>query len=119
MVTEEDINKAYATLCTRKSELYRAREAEAAALQTLKSAKYSGILSGKIYGKNETEQEAVAEALLTAEIADTYGQERWRRQAQHDYELALLEVERLQLLSTARWMVALGFDSPVSRQAVE
>ena len=98
MITEEDINQAYAVLEITRKRLFDAVSEEAGAKSALEASESLAILRGLITGKNESERKAARSKVLENEIHALDFLEETRRGAQYDFQVAESEVERIKLI---------------------
>jgi len=99
---EQTIGEAYARLQQARMALWRAAEQAIQARLTLEKERAARLMTGEIAGKNEAEREARARELLTSLYEAVEAAEADERRARLEYDLARLEVERVEAL--LRWL---------------
>lgn len=95
---EQTITEAFRKLYRTRQELWQASEKTIAARIELEKERAARLLSGEIIGKNEAERDARARELLTRLFIDVEAAETAERQSRIAYELAKIEVERIDFL---------------------
>ncbi len=95
MLDESTITTAYDALATARRELWGATERVIRARLDLEKERGARTLTGEITGKNEAEREARARELLTSLFEALEAAETEERSARMAYDLARVEVERI------------------------
>jgi hypothetical protein len=101
---EQTISSAYGRLAKSKQDLWQVAERVTARRIALERAQAMALVSGEISGRNEAERQAQARERLHGEYAELEAAEAEERRARLDYDLARIEVERIE--TVLRWLTA-------------
>ncbi len=114
-ISEDEIFRAYANLKSASQRLFEAKTKQSASERKLHDYEAYLLVSGKIDGKNE-EIRGAQIRMLTADLrAELHPLSEEVSKAQHEYELARLDVEML--LTVIKFLAAVG--RPLSPMSIE
>jgi hypothetical protein len=114
-INEDEICRAYASLKSASQRLFEAKAKQTASERKLHDYEAYLLVSGKIDGKNE-EIRGAQLRMLTADLrAELHPLSEEVNRAQHEYELARLDVEML--LTVIKFLAAVG--RPLSPMSIE
>lgn len=114
-ISEDEIFRAYANLKSASQRLFEAKTKQSASERKLHDYEAYLLVSGKIDGKNE-EIRGAQLRMLTADLrAELHPLSEEVGRAQHEYELARLDVEML--LTVIKFLAAVG--RPLSPMSIE
>ncbi len=114
-ISEDEISRAYANLKSASQRLFEAKTKQSSAERKLHDYEAYLLVSGKIDGKNEEIRKAQIR-MLTADLrAELHPLTEEVNRAQHEYELARLDVEML--LTIIKFLAAVG--RPLSPMSIE
>lgn len=95
---EQTITAAYGKLAQTRMELWGATERTIRARLDVEKERAARMMTGEIAGKNEAEREARARELLHSLFTELENAEADERQARLQFDLAKIEVERVELI---------------------
>ncbi len=114
-INEDEICRAYTSLKSASQRLFETKTKQSSAERKLHDYEAYLLVSGKIDGKNEEIRKAQLR-MLTADLrAELHPLAEEVNRAQHEYELARLDVEML--LTVIKFLAAVG--RPLSPMSIE
>lgn len=98
MITEQEINGAYAAQKKATENYFKAAEQAIKAKQDYESKVLFALTSGQIVGKNQAERDAAARDIYSPEYNFSIKKDEEERTAKLEFDLAALEVSRVRAL---------------------
>ena len=98
LTLEKMASVAFANLTKAREELFTATEHTIESKADLEKAKYQALTGGVIDGKNEEIRKAQLREHLDADYSQLAEMEKSERKAQHNFDLASIEVETVKTL---------------------